>query len=312
MIKQGFKNYITCLRYVFTPLGVLALALIWGLSIALPGIAGCFAGLGEQLKSLAAEFQLDLPALAADIGGHVTGLDWSDPNAALETLLNEEWLTATLTECLRAAGVDAEAIAQEFTAAVLEAFARAALYLLLVGGFVFVGLFAGTLITKKLIRKTIARRSLRKTLVVMLVDALLSATLVFLLACLVLFGNLGAALTLVLCCLLFGFISLLEAYIIHARGRMPMRRIVNLRNIGGLLCSDLLLFLLAGVLILLLALFATPIVSSLLGMTLTQITLLVVGMNAESYVLRVVPAAPEEPGTAPDGQRKAGARKSRA
>ncbi len=289
MIRQGIKNYFYSLRYFFTSLGVLAFALVWGLSIAIPGISGCVRGLIGQIGSTAAEWQIDFPSLMECLEQKTSALDWNRPNEALEALLSPEWMTDTINACLNAVGVDGEAVALQLSSAILEAVLNIFLYVVLVAVFLFIGLFAGTVITKMLIRNAIAKRSLKKTLLVLLVDAPLSAALVFLLSYLVLFGSIGILLAALLAFLLFGLISLLEAYIVHAWKRVPMKAIVNLRNIGSLLLCDLLLVMLTAVLVILVSAISTPIIGSLFGMTLTQITLIVVGMNAESYVLKIVP-----------------------
>ena len=40
MIKQGIINFFKKLKYFFTPLGALALGLIFGLSVAIPKFLG--------------------------------------------------------------------------------------------------------------------------------------------------------------------------------------------------------------------------------------------------------------------------------
>ena len=88
--------------------------------------------------------------------------------------------------------------------------------------------------------------------------------------------------------LLFGFVSLLEAYIVHAWKKVDIKKIVNAKNIFTLFATDLIIFLLAGVCVLLAITLTNFIVGIVIGVVLMEIAFIVIGLNAEAYVKGVL------------------------
>ena len=84
--------------------------------------------------------------------------------------------------------------------------------------------------------------------------------------------------------LLFGFISLLEAYIVHGLGKVEFRRVVNFKNILRLIATNLLIFAAAAAMVALLTALTNTFVGIFVGVSLLEIAFIVVGMNAEAYV----------------------------
>ena len=91
----------------------------------------------------------------------------------------------------------------------------------------------------------------------------------------------------------FGFVSLLEAYLIHGRGKIPFVRVVNIQNCLLMYLSQIVILILATLLALLL-LFATNLLVGLaVGYSVIIIAFLVVNVNAESYIVEQIKKLPE-------------------
>ena len=84
--------------------------------------------------------------------------------------------------------------------------------------------------------------------------------------------------------LLFVFVSLLEAYIVHAWKKTDVKRIVNKKNIFQLFLTDAIILVLVGVFVQLIVLLTNTFAGLSVGSVLMEIAFIVIGLNAESYV----------------------------
>ena len=145
-------------------------------------------------------------------------------------------------------------------------------------------LIAGFLLTKFLVRRTIAKRSWWKFILHWLIDAILSTTLVFLSGWLFILWQPSGWLSMALSLILFGAISLIEAYFIQGFKKVSFKQIVNFKNIGIFLLTNFLIFLIAMALTWCIQWILNPIMALFVGISLFEIAFLVVSMDAESYV----------------------------
>ena len=79
MIKQGIINFFKNLKYFFTPLGALALGLIFGLSVLIPGIISSVSTLANDVQTILSDTTIDFTALENSIISAIQSLDWSNP-----------------------------------------------------------------------------------------------------------------------------------------------------------------------------------------------------------------------------------------
>lgn len=154
-------------------------------------------------------------------------------------------------------------------------------------GTLVLGLIGGYLLTRWLVRRNIARRSLWKYLLNAFIDSLLTATLVALCVWLIQVWKPNALISSLISILLFGFISLFEAYVIHAWKKVDIRKVVNAKNIFKLFATDLIIFVLAWVCVLLAIALTNLIAGIVIGIVLMEIAFIVIGLNAEAYVKSV-------------------------
>lgn len=287
MIKQGIINFFKNLKYFFTPLGTLALGFIFGLSVLIPGIIASFSTLADSVQKILSDTTIDYNALKDSAISAVQALDWNDPSEAIKTMLSNDWLMQTLNECVSSFVGSAEVYTAQFTT-VINAFTTDLVsYFAAFIVFLVLGLIGGYFLTRWLVRRNIARRSLWKYLLNAFIDSLLTATLVALSVWLIQVWKPGALISSLVSILLFGFISLFEAYVVHAWKKVDIKQVVNAKNIFKLFATDLIIFVLAWVCVLLAIVLTNPIVGIVIGIVLMEIAFIVIGLNAEAYVKSV-------------------------
>ena len=288
MIKQGIINFFKNLKYFFTPLGALALGLIFGLSVAIPRTVSSVSDFAGSVQSILSDTTIDFTALENSIISAIQSLDWSNPWDAIGTMINSDWLMNTLNDCVGSFVEITEVYATQFKAAVNSFTHDIAICFAKLIVFLVLGLIGGFFLTKWLIRRNIAKRSLWKFLLHSFVDSTLSSTLVAMCVWLLSVWKPSIFISSVISVLLFGFISLLEAYIVHAWKKTDIKRIVNLKNIFQLFLTDAIILVLVGVFVQLIVLLTNTFAGISVGIVLMEIAFIVIGLNAESYVKTIV------------------------
>ena len=283
MILQGLKNFFVNLKYYFTPLGALAVGVVFGLAVLFPAITGAVAMLADNVSEVTGSVQLDFRALADAIAEAVGALDWTAPDAALSTALSEEWLTTTLNACIHALVPGADAYAEQISEAVAVAIAQ------IIGGVIIfialsaLGLAGGFVLTRFFVRRTMAKRSLGGAFLSALFD--FAVTVIFA----VIFVWLGSLwqpsiyISAVALTLLYSALALLKGYVIFARGRVKLQEIVNPKTIALLMLTNFLVFLTAFVMMAAAVGIAGQTVGVFLSIPLFFISVTVITLNAESW-----------------------------
>lgn len=287
MIKQGIINFFKNLKYFFTPLGTLALGLISGLSVLIPGVISSFSAFAENVQKILSDTSIDFNVLKDSAISAVQTLDWSNPLNAIKTMLNSDWLMDTLNGCVGAFVENTEVYTAQFSTAINAFTHDLTTYFASVIVFLIFGLIGGFFLTKWLIRRNIARRNLWKYFLNSFIDSLLTATLVAVCAWLITVWKPSILISAIISVLLFGFISLFEAYVIHAWKKVDVKQIVNAKNIFKLFATNIIIFLLSGVMVLLAIAITNVIAGIVIGIELMEIAFIVIGLNAEAYVKSV-------------------------
>ncbi|MDE6505284.1 MAG: hypothetical protein K2L42_05365 [Clostridia bacterium] len=286
MIKRGIKNYFVCLKYFFTPLGTLFLGIIIGFSVFIPIAASAFNGMAEEINRVITEISIEPDKLFERLWICITELDWgNNASGALETMLSREWLELTLHKSINSLfGGDYTIYAQQINDAVNVAVAQIAAGVIIIALCAVASAVAGYFLVKFLIRRTIAKRALWKFLLVTLADCtavvllfILNVWLTALWVPSIVFSSLISFLSL-------GGMSLLEAYAVHAAGKVKFKEIVTLKNLGLLILTNIIICLLWFALVLIVTLILNEIAGYIIGLVLLEIAGIVIGMNAESFV----------------------------
>lgn len=280
MIKQGLRNYLNNLKYVFTPLGAIALGAVFGLSLSLPIIINSLSDLLKMIVETSQNTQIRLQDLIDGIMARIDSLDWGNPLKALDMLFDRAWLTDTISGCVESISVDVSQLESYISSCIDEIEAAFKVFIL----FIILGFIGGYFFTKCLVRREIAKRALRKYLLVSFLDSLISATFVSLCLLILTLWKPGIIISAFLSMLLFGSIQLFEAYIVHAWKKVNIKQIISVKNIAKLYLSNVLIFILAATFVAVVILITNVLVGLFVAIALLEIAFIVIGLNAESYV----------------------------
>lgn len=217
MILQGVKNFFMNLKYIFVPMGTVALGLVFGLSVLIPGALASASVLVDSVAEILEGIPLDLDALLSSVTDSAGELEWSDPVTAVQTMFSDDWLTAALSRAVGALVGDVGAYTSELGAAAGVFAGAMGSYLSTLVIFVFLGFLLGYFLLKIFIRRNMARRAFWKYLLISLTDSLITASLVAVSVYLLSLWQPSVFISTSVSLLLFGFISLLEAYIVPPR-----------------------------------------------------------------------------------------------
>lgn len=290
MIKQGIKNYFKNLKYIFNPLGAIAVGFVIGLSILIPIAISSFNNFVDEIKNIFANANVDYVALRDSFVTAVKALNWNEPLQALQTMVSKDWLLATMQVCLQSFIGGVETYTVPLTNAI-NIFCNN-----LFGGvvsvivFTLLGVLSGYFLVKCLVRRNIAKRTFKKYVIANLLDSILNVVIIFTCVWLYTLWKYSIFITIVLAFIIFGATALFEAYLVHGKPILKGREVVNLKNIGKLLATNLIILLMTAVVVGLLILASNIVVGVFIGIALVQIAFVVIGLNAESYVIEIVKA----------------------
>lgn len=157
MIGKAVKNYFVNLKYCFTPLGTLALGLILGLSVLIPGAKAALEILVSSVQTTLESAEIDVEHLEQSLVAAVRALDWSDPFGSIATMFGEEWLTDTLNNSILPFVENAEIYAEELLLSI-EAFTLSLVALIIIAAVRRIQILCGCL-DRSLHRKRTLRSS---------------------------------------------------------------------------------------------------------------------------------------------------------
>lgn len=286
MIKSGIKNYFVNLKYYFTPVGTLAIGMIIGLSLLIPASLSALSQMLNGITEIINDTQVDFDTVKDYLIESITSLDWNDPIMSLKTLLSAEWLKTTLNECFRIVSVELQPYGDEITGEVNAALSVIKTYIVIFVVFTVVGLVSGYFLTRFLVRRNVAKRGLRKFIIAIFADALITTGLQIFCICLYTFWKPSVFFTTLLALSLFAFVSLLEAYLVHGRGKVDIKRILNAKNGIFLILSDFIIFYFSIILLFVTIELTNVFAGIFIGFAFVEIAFIVISLNAESYVLK--------------------------
>lgn len=254
MILQGIRNFLKGLKYVFVPMGVLFFGLVLGLSVSLPRMAAILKDFAAQMQRIFGESTLSGSEMMQSLWMRVSELDWSNPLQAVLQVLNRSWLNETLEQCVKPFAEDYDAYAAEAEQLIRAAAEGIVRQAVVVAVFAALGLACGLFLTQWLVRREIARRGWRNLLPGMLFDAVFATLLLMVCTRVSVKPGWGFAAALA-ALLLFGAVSLLEAYLLHGRKVLPFRSVVTVKNCCKLLVSNAAVYVLSAAIVRLRGLF---------------------------------------------------------
>lgn len=284
MILQAIRNYLKGLKYVFVPMGVLFFGLVLGLSVSLPRMGEILENFAAEMQRIFGESTLSGGEMVQSLWARVTALDWGNPLQALLQVLNRAWLNETLEQCVKPFvenyDMYAAEVEQQIRAAAEGIVGQAAVAAV----FAVLGLACGLFLTQWLVRREIARRGWRNLLPGMLFDAVFATLLLVVCTRVSVQAGWGFAAALA-ALLLFGAVSLLEAYLLHGRKVLPFRSVLTVKNCCKLAVSNLAVYVLTAAIVAVAGFVLNGMAGLCIALPLFGIAFFVIGMNAESYVI---------------------------
>ncbi|MCH5155586.1 MAG: hypothetical protein J1F69_03180 [Clostridiales bacterium] len=287
MIKQSVKNYSKCLKYVFTPLGIIALGLAFGLSIAIPLILGSISDMCKEIVEISGK-SIDFEALMSNLVAAIEALDWSKPMEALKTVFTKKWFSDTVINNINPIVDDIEAYLAQVEKAIDVCINKVIGYAVIVGVFVVVAFIASYFLTKWMIRRDIAKRSIKQFVISTLIGSVLAAVFSAIGIWLVILWSNSIYITIIVAFLLSALYSLFSAYITHGHKKVPLKSIVNIKNVSKVVLSDLIIFAIGIAIILLVTVITNFVVGIFVAIGLLIVTVSVMEMTADAYVKDLV------------------------
>lgn len=264
-----------------------------GAAILVPGVIGAVNQLIADITKLAENINLDFDALLNSVLDEVGALNWEEPVTALQTMISSEWLNEVLNRVLSTAlGSDFQTFADEIALYIGQFGATVAAYVVVFFFWWVVGFIAGMFLTRFFIRRSIARRSLWKFLLAVLLQSLVDAAFAVVTLILCSLWAYSIIFAVVIAMLCSGLIALLQAYLLYARKKIPFKQIVNFSNIGLHMLSNLIIFALSAILTLI-AVAVNNLMGLFVGLALFVVAVTVINLNAESFVSEQVNSLPE-------------------
>ena len=284
MIWKGIKNYFINLNHYFSPLGVLALGVVLGVSILIPGTIASLQYLVSSISQITGDVNFNFSALLDCIAEAVGRLDWENPSGALDVLLSADWLSNTFNDCIHSLLPEAEQYAEQIAVAVTLSIAEIISCVIVFLFMSAVGLLGGFLLTRFLVKRTIAQKAWWKNLLSALFDVVFTALTAAVFFWLGQLWTPGVFISGIALALLYSVAALFKAYIIYGWKKIHIQKVVNLKNTALLILTDFLVFLISIAFVMLAFVFTNAIAGIFIGMPFMFIGFTVIAYNAEAYV----------------------------
>ena len=284
ILKRGILNYLRSLKYFFTPIGTLAIGIVFGFSGLISGTVEAISELAHRMTEISQVASVDLMPIQSRLTQAIGTLNWNQPTKALQTAFTTEWLPEAWKESVASCEGLNDSVREEIGEAVDRCASQLTGYMYLFVLLAWLGLVAGYLITKWQIRRNLAKRVFWKALMVSALNALLGATVVAFCARMLVISGASALLSFLISLILWGFISLFEAYLVHGWKKVGFRQTVNFKTVGLLLLTNLLIFLFAVGTAALVFWLVNRMVGIFVGIATVEIAYIVSSLNAEAFM----------------------------
>ncbi|MBE6136961.1 MAG: hypothetical protein E7176_01010 [Erysipelotrichaceae bacterium] len=284
MIRNTLVFYIKSLRYIFIPIIILLVCSLLGFGILYLGAKIELDNFNMDISGGISSINLDVNKLLDYIITSFSELSWDNPFETLKMIVQEDWINLRVDEFISMANADYASYQAQITEAINNSLNGFKVYLIIFVILIIIGFLAGYYITSSRIHKRFAEISLKRTILVTIVDAVLSVTLVALITYLVSVWVSSIFISSVISILVYATVTLLEAYLGHRNKKMRMENIVTPKNIVLLLVSDLLILIITIAIIYLLFLIPFVLISLLFTYALVILGFVTISLAAEVFV----------------------------
>lgn len=260
------------------------LGLLLGLSVLIPGTIVALDSLINEVKELGEGVNLDFGKLWEQLRVAITALNWDNPGDAFQIMLSSEWINEVIMESLNLILGSEFSMFSEQLQRITDTFVSSmgTLFFILIFFFI-IGFIIGFILTRFFIRRNIAKRTLWKWFLSVLINAALSVGMVFGVIIFYSFWKPSAVFSALLLLIIQSVLSLIGAYYLYAYKKVKLTNVLNIKNTGFYLLGNTLILILS-IIFSLIALLINGMMGAFVALAIFEILLCVMTMNAESYV----------------------------
>ena len=288
MIKQSIVNFFKNLKYFFTPLGTLFLGLIFGVFFLYSGFKVQVNQATTEIQMITQETNISINDLKDCVIESFADVPWEDPIEAIKLITSSEWLNGTLKENISNTIDNYQLYASDIENAVVNAVSGYIKYIVIFVVCAIFGFISGFFLTKFLIRRNIAKRNFWKFVLVTMLDSVLTIGVATLSMWLTLLWKPSIIFTSLVGIIIYGFISLFEAYIIHGYKKIPLKQVVNIKNSFLLFISNILIYIISFTISSFVIAITNAFVGVFIALPLVIVGIIVISLNAEAYIKKEV------------------------
>lgn len=284
MIKKTLKTYISNLKFIFTPLGVLTMFVLIGLSIAFTNISNALTTMVNEIQKLLGSQTVDFNAAKDVAFNRVTSLDWKQLDQSIRTVTSQEWLVSVLSDSAKAAFPNSEEFANQVSEIVKVCMNTVLANIMILLILALIGVVVGYMVLKFIITKEMVKRTFINRLLKTLLRTLINLTFIALIVYLVSLLKVNFLVNFIISFFLYFVVNFFESYLIYGVRRIPAKKVFNIKNILFLILSSLMV---AGISIALCVLFYYTlhvIASFIFIITIAEIAIVTNELLGESYI----------------------------
>lgn len=288
MIKKGLLDFLKCLKYYFVPLGIISIFTVIGLYVSFTGIVSTVKGFITQAAEMAKQVTIDWNGIWQAFVGEFAKLNYvQDLNKLLSTIFSSTWMTSTLTSVAKAAFGESLTL-EQITALATQTLGNLILFIALFFVFLVLGIAIGIIVTNLLVRKELTKVKVGKLILYSAIDITFWVALGILLFFLSSLNKWLGLILMIVFLLSFVFICLLEGWLFHGIKKIPLRKVLHIKNVLLLYLIELIIFASIVATTALLVLLFQLVVGIYIALPLLVIGISAIALSAENYVVHLV------------------------
>ena len=290
ILLLSLRNYLKGLKFIFTPIGILSLFLIIALSVAIPTIIESIKTMVDGVAAIFEDYSVDWERVFTFLLVQLAGQDWSKPVETFNMIISQEYLVNTLLASLKVAFPELGDDISQVGTLISQTISIILIMLFFVFIMILLGIITGFIVTKIFIKGSLRHRKLWQKFAFGAFDIAVSIFIIWLCAQCLPLGYWGIPLVF----LIFfaqSTLCLFESWLIYGYKKVPIKEIFNIKNVGFLILSDLLIII-AGIVLVIPFIFTKMIVLIfIIALSSFIISQTVSAVNAEAYVAYIMDEA---------------------
>ncbi len=289
MIKTALKNFFGSIIYIFVPMGIVYLFVLFALFLfALSAIGSASAMIGSLTDLVSETVTVSGISVSEFIVYAGEKLTW-DGNIFhyIAQIIDTNWVQTTVMEFFELLDVSSESFAESFLGVVTEftESVKAALALsvtLSALGFVLANYATGIVVRRKNARRGFKRWVIANTVIPFVESIVLGSA--FALAGIIRYYVLLVFLVLICA---YGYLALTSSWIVYGGGKIGYKEVVNVRNLLTQLGAIAIVVLIVA-LIFVLVMLLNFILAALVIIPVSLYAMNIIKVNSDAYVLQLV------------------------